>query len=280
MQSRFRRRFQRHTHSSHPLSKRSSSKWLLSAAAIQAIAFSAATAHAQTWISPSSGLWTNPLNWTTLPVSGTSTILTFAPSGTQSYVATDDFAGPFVLNQLVWRNVQRQHHRRGRVPLELPYRRRAPMIVMNAPGPVFIDGRINLTTDMQINAASSTGTLTLSGAITGSGNVAISDPTRTVVLNGASNFTGGVGASASIELGHQDALGSGTFTASGATLSTSINVVPSGTPPQRPIFSNPVTTTAQGLILGGKNGFTLSGPISGSGSVALRRTTLSTPPGR
>src|SRR4051812_47760567 len=57
-------------------------------------------AHAQIWISPTDASWSDAARWSALPVPGASTALIFSPTGTQTYVATDDFGAPFTVGTL------------------------------------------------------------------------------------------------------------------------------------------------------------------------------------
>src|SRR5688500_11270990 len=62
--------------------------------------FLPSSASAQTWVSGTSGVWSDPANWSAPPVTSPTTVLFFPASGTQTYVATDDFDGPFTLRGL------------------------------------------------------------------------------------------------------------------------------------------------------------------------------------
>src|SRR5690242_2414443 len=76
---------------------RSSRRFFVLASAISLVPLAA---HGQTWISPVDGSWSDASRWSALPVSSATTSLLFAPTGSQTYTATDDFAGPFLVNSL------------------------------------------------------------------------------------------------------------------------------------------------------------------------------------
>src|SRR5689334_2292035 len=75
---------------------RSSRRFILASA----ISLVPLAAQGQTWISAVDGSWSDLSRWSTAPASSATTALTFAPTGSQTYTATDDFAGPFLLNAL------------------------------------------------------------------------------------------------------------------------------------------------------------------------------------
>ncbi len=230
---------------------------------------------AQTWTAATDGVWSNPLNWSTPPLASASTVLTFAPAPAQTYVSTDDMPGPFALNGLVLAGTST-----GSITLAtgslsaLRFDGAAGLIQMSQPGPIYLTGRVKRTGDLTLSLGPGSGTLTVAAALSGGGNLSISNSSSSAVILAAANSYVGTTSllSGRLELGHQDSIGGGTLTASGGLLATTIDVVPSGSPPHRPIFTNPISSAGVGFSIGGDLGFTLSGPISGAAGVTLTPT--------
>ena len=65
-------------------------------------------------------------------------------------------------------------------------------------------------------------------------------------------------------------LGAATLNVNGGLLATSLDVTPSGSPPHRPVFTNPIS--GGNLNFGGTYGFTLAGPINLTGGLTFTPT--------
>lgn len=230
-------------------------------------------ASGQTWISPTSGVWSNPANWTAPVVSGATTDLVFPSSGVQTYVATNDFPGPFVVHSMSFTGTSS-----GSVAVatgSLSTWRSggaSPLISNTSVGPVFLSGRASLGTTTTLSAGTATlSDTTVDATLLGSGALVVNNSAMGVVgLLSGNVFTGGVTHnSGRLELGAQTSLGSGVLNATGGVLTSALAIAPSGNPPFRPIFANSIVTTGAGLSLGGLNAYSLSGNISGTGGVAL-----------
>ncbi|QQE10730.1 autotransporter domain-containing protein [Planctomycetota bacterium] len=110
--------------------------------------------------------------------------------------------------------------------------------------------------------------ITLSGVISGSGDITRS-ASGTLTLTGANTFTGGIdNAQGTIIAGNNNALGTGTLTASGdTTLQSSTDSIS---------LSNAMSIDAgQDLTIGGTNDIALTGIISGAGNFAITKSDLS-----
>jgi autotransporter-associated beta strand protein len=236
-------------------------------------------AHAQTWLSNVDGSWSDATRWTVLPVSGPGTALTFSPIATQTYTAVDDFAGPFLLNSIVFAGTSSGSVTIGAGSLSsLVFTGASPSIANSSPSQVTILTPIvapvsGLTINLTSPNASPT---TLGGVISGSGAFNISSTgSGSVQLQARNTFSGGVNlTNAQVDLATQTSLGSGTLSVSNGTISTPLFVAPSGYGPTLPIFSNNISIAAGGLNLGGNFGFSLGGNISGSGGITLNPNNL------
>jgi autotransporter-associated beta strand protein len=231
-------------------------------------------ASAQTWISPASGTWSNPANWTTLPVSGGNTAITFAPGAGQNFAATDDIPGPFVMSGLFLNGASTGSITVGSGSLS-SFRMTglSSSINFNMPGAVSLAGRIQLNNQLTLNAGAGAGTLVIDAPLSGAGMLISSFSQNPIVLNGAGSFSNGISMSAGrLELGREDALGSATFTMFGGLLAYANYVAPSGSPPNRPVIANPIVSSGQGLNFGGNYGFTLSGTLSNASFVTFTPT--------
>jgi autotransporter-associated beta strand protein len=242
------------------------------AAAVPLAAWSSA-AHAQTWVSPIDGLWSNPANWSAPPVSGSTTDLIFPSADPQSYIATNDFPGPFVLRNLSFTGTST-----GSVSVStgslstLQFAGLFPNITSSATGPVFLNGRASLGTFTNVNA-SGPGALTINASLLGPRGLTIANSGALPVTLASGNTISGVTLnSGRLNLGAQTSLGSGTFTAFGGTLETSLAPALPGNPPLRPTFVNPIFMSSGGVTIGGENGYALSGNIQGSVALTFSPT--------
>src|SRR5262245_45239168 len=105
----------------------------------------------QTWASTVNGFWSDPLNWTSLPISGTTTAIRYQPTLTQSFVSTDDIPGPFVLNSLTLAGSSTGSLTVATGSLStLRFDGTSPTILVSQPGATAITGRIRRATDTTI----------------------------------------------------------------------------------------------------------------------------------
>ena len=230
-------------------------------------------AAAQTWVSPTSGLWSNPANWSVPPVSGPTTDLVFPSSGTQSYVATDDFPGPFVLRGMTFNGTSTGSITVNTGSLSwLRHTGSGTLVENRGIGPVLLNGRAYLDSSAGLlSSAGTTNATTVGATLMGTGSLNVFNPNAApVTLASGNTFSGGVTINnGRLYVGAQTSLGSGALTAFGGVLGSTMTVAPSGNPPFHPIIANNVNTVGQGLVIGGENGFTLGGNISGDGGVTL-----------
>ncbi len=230
-------------------------------------------AAAQTWVSPASGVWSDPLNWSAPPVSGATTDLWFPSSGAQSYVATDDFPGPFMLRGMIFNGTST-----GPISVNtgsLSWLRHAgggTLIDNRGVGPVLLNGRVQLDASATVflNPFSTSAT-NVNATLRGAGSlVVINQGMQPVTLGSGNTFTGGaLITNGRVDLGAQTSLGPGLLTVNGGGLGSAMAVTPSGNPPFHPVFANNIALDGPGLLIGGANGYTLSGNITGTGGLTL-----------
>src|SRR5262249_17424330 len=144
-------------------------------------------ADAQNWISSTGGSWSDPLNWDVPPVPGSTTVINFAPTGTQSFTATNDFPGPFVLNSLTagGQSTGSITIAAGSVSM-FNFTGSTPTIQSTSPGNVIINGLASFSSGLNISNSPSSGSILINAPLLGSGHVAIfgSSP-NPIVLGGA-----------------------------------------------------------------------------------------------
>ncbi len=228
---------------------------------------------AQTWLPGADGVWSNALNWSGPLVSSGTTDLVFPASGTQTYVATNDLVGPFLVHGMSFTGSST-----GAITVEsgslstIHFAGASPFINNTAFGPVFLSGRASFRSNTSINVGDTAPSpTTLAATLLGGGALIINNAGGSpVVLASGNTFGGGVTLNAGrLELGTQSSLGPSSMSANGGVLSTSLAVTPTGNPPLRPIFANAIISSGAGLTIGGVNGYSLSGSIVGTGGVTL-----------
>src|SRR5687768_7731653 len=233
---------------------------------------------AQTWVSGTSGVWSDPANWSAPPVSSPTTVLFFPASGTQTYIATDDFDGPFTLRGLNFTGSSS-----GSVTVNtgslswLRFAGASPFAHSSAGAPSVLGGRVTLDTNTGFTSTMpGTNDFTIGASVHGPGgvNVAVTGGgAGAVALAGANRYIGGTTLnSGRLVLGTQTSLGRGSLTVVGGTVESSMAVAPSGLRPFEPVIANPISSLGGGLTIGGQNGFTLAGPISGTWGLTLTPT--------
>ena len=236
-------------------------------------------AKAQIWISGVDGSWTDATRWSSPPASSPATSLLFSPTGAQSYVATDDFAGRFLLNAITFSGSSTGSVTLGAGSLSsLLFSGVSPTIANSDPSQVTILGRLLVpSAGLTLNLTPPNNAVTTIGAtIAGSGSLTInSTGTGSVQLSARNTFGGNVVLNnAQLDLATQTSLGTGTLIVSGGTISTPLFVALSGYGPALPNFANAVSIGAGGLKLGGNFGFSLGGNISGPGGITLNPANL------
>jgi fibronectin-binding autotransporter adhesin len=181
------------------------------------------------WGGSLGGNWSTPGNWTPAgpPTSGVNTALSFGATG--NAVMTDDLAGTFSLNSLTF-SAAAPAYTLGGNPLAFQTNsgNAFPTITQNSSNAVTINN--NMSVAGLVVQGSGTGTVTLNGAISGSGFLAVQPAAATVVvLGGGSNTYTGTGYSVAtavyggtLQLGNGNAIPTGTnvLVATGATFNT------------------------------------------------------------
>lgn len=128
-------------------------------------------AFAQTWISSTSGNWSQATNWSEgVPASNPGTVLGFVGSGSSSYLATNDIADPFSLRAILF-----QHTGTGSIALggqALQFNSAVPAQIQQnvgsgSSGAAVVNNAISITSDWLSIQGDGGGDLTLAGQISG-----------------------------------------------------------------------------------------------------------------
>src|SRR5262245_37668576 len=221
---------------------RNSRRWRLLASEIALTPFAS---EAQTWISAVSGSWSEPARWTAMPVPAPSTVLFFSPTGAQTYTATDDVGGPFLLNAINFGGTSSGSITIAAGSLSmLRFAGAVPAINNISTSQITLGGRLSIPAGgMAINLTPGNNNVsTVAAVIGGAGNLSITNTgVGSVQLQARNTFTGNLSlTNTGVELGTQTSLGSGSVTFNGGTISTSLFVAPFGYGPVLPSFSNPI----------------------------------------
>jgi autotransporter-associated beta strand protein len=228
-----------------------------------------ATGQSYTWAGSLDGNWSTPGNWSPAapPTSSVNTALTFGATGNPTM--TNDLAGTFSLNSLTF-TAAAPAYTLGGNPLAFQLSSFLPAINQNSSSAVTINN--NISTPGFSVQGTGTGTVTLNGAISGSGYVLVNlSAAGTVVLGGGSNTYTGTGFTyatnvlgGTLQLGNGNAIPTGThvYVTSGATFNTGG-------------LSNSAATAIGTLYVGGfgSQGGTFRVP-SGSGDYYLNKLSM------
>lgn len=172
------------------------------------------------WTNASGGNWSQASNWTTAPASAVSTILSFNTAGT--YTASDDIAGGFMVNQLLFGGASATLAGNG---LTLTANGSVPaQINQNSSMAVSVSMPISLATTAEVGG-SGAGVFTFTGNFAGAGGLTKTNA-GVVRLSGASSIINGL---ATVNSGSL-VLDGGSLTSGGMTVEGgNINVTGSGT---------------------------------------------------
>lgn len=123
-----------------------------------------------TWNGTASDLWSNAANWTGgAPASAAATVLQFNASGSTTYTATNDIANPFLLNGLLLNSSSTNPIALSGSDLSFVTNGTAtPVLRQLGSGSVSINNNLVLTNSLTL-LGSGTGTVTLSGSLSGAG---------------------------------------------------------------------------------------------------------------
>lgn len=144
-----------------------------------------------TWTGATSGPWTTSASWSnnTAPVTGGSDNTTLRFLGSGGYIASNNLAGQFDLNVLEANSTAANsvignalRFKPGSPSLN------GPQLNQNGAGPFTVANSLILDADLSLNASTS-GSVTLAGAISGIGGV-IKNGSHVVTLTGINSFTG------------------------------------------------------------------------------------------
>src|ERR1051325_9520002 len=184
------------------------------------------------WTNEVNGMWNAATNWSPgVPVSSTNTILQFNADATDSYRASNNFAGTFLLNCLIFNSSSTGMNVLNGGALQLTAGPPGgPQLLQNGSGAFQISNDLALAADTSIGGPGA-GDLTLGGAISGSGGLIKSGAFR-LIVTGSNGYTGATVVSNGVfEVRHSAALGdiaAGTTVASGAALELNNNVTIGG----------------------------------------------------
>src|SRR5204862_74323 len=200
----------------------------------------------QTWLSATSSTWSNPANWTSIPVSGAATSLMFPSTAAQTYTATNDLPGAFSLGSLTFNGSST-----GSVTVatgsfsSLRFANANSVLSNTGVGQAFLSGAVSIApaSTLTINVGSTTANSTTIAAAV-SGTLVIASPAS---LGGAPTINLNGGSLSRISFG-------------GGTSPTTINT--------------PMVVGATGGALGAYNTITqtqlnYAGNITGSGSLTI-----------
>jgi autotransporter-associated beta strand protein len=242
---------------------------------------SAGVANAQTWISPTSGNWSNPANWTPgVPTSGPTTSLVFTASGSSGYTASNDLGNPFQVNSLTFQNSSTGFlniNNPGSNQIQLTGA--TPTITLAGTGTAqIIPGSgssiaLNATSGMVTVTGGGTGNFTL-GALSGAGqalriNAAAPSANTQLIGTAGGTFDGGV-IFDSGNLQTSVNLGAGPVTVNGGTLSIIGNnfITNAFTLNSNLVFQSTTSTPTIAGVMSGPGGLRLQGQ-SGTGGLNL-----------
>ncbi|MCE9607968.1 MAG: autotransporter-associated beta strand repeat-containing protein [Planctomycetia bacterium] len=216
-------------------------------------------AQTSTWLKTTSGNWSLADNWSTLPIGGPTALLLFNGSGAQAYIATNDLADPFFMNQIVLNSTSS-----GTPTIagaQLRFVGSNAQIKQDGGGAFIFTAPIKFDLPLTL-AGSGAGYVTFNGALSGMGGI---------IKSGTSTFVFGSPAA--------DTLSSNTFVG-GLTIADGTirfdNTLDTGPTALR---SNRITFTsgAGSLRFGGPSATTPTelriGEISGAAGLVLARTT-------
>ncbi len=186
------------------------------------LVFTLTPANFWTWAtSPVSGLWSNASNWVpaTTPLSGLNTQLTFG--STSNATMTDDIAGAFMLNALIFNAGSPAYSLAASSGNSLNFVTNSsgvlPAITSASTNTIAISAPLTLTNNLTVTSKAN---VTLSGAISGAGSLTYNGPfSSTLALSTGNSYSGGTNVlSGTVSVPSDSALGTGNVT--GASLGT------------------------------------------------------------
>jgi len=180
------------------------------------LAFVATPSAAQTWTGVASGSWANAANWSPagIPLSRPDRQLTFGAAETTAM--TNDIAGPFAFNQLIFNAGDPAYTLTGNDLSALTNSGNVPAsIVTNSSNAVTVSNNIALTNPLAVSGTGA-GSISLNGVIAGSGGVTYSAPGTLTLGNAANTYSGGTNVlNGTVQVASDAALGTGNVTRAG-----------------------------------------------------------------
>jgi autotransporter-associated beta strand protein len=175
----------------------------------------------QTWIKDSAGTfqWSDAANWSPgLPISGSSTTLAFG--GSKAYVANNDLASPFHLNQLLLSNAGQSQIGGNPLQFDAGPGGTLPQVIHNGSNTFTINNPLVLNADTTFGGTSIGAALVLAGPISGTGAFVetgtlglsygkLGGPTPDATFSGGTRIVGGAALDLWGDAGSTPAFGAG-----------------------------------------------------------------------
>ncbi len=143
------------------------------------------------WTNTVSGVWSGAANWSNgVPISDINTALEFDASGTNRYAATNDFAGNFLLNQLLLNSGSTATQVLAGNGLTFSQTGAArPQLLQNNTGQFLVSNAVILGANTTFGGTGS-GDVRLAGAITGAGNLIMTGSNYRLILGASNSYNG------------------------------------------------------------------------------------------
>ena len=236
---------------------------------------------AQTWVG-SSGSWSDASKWLMAPPTPSpATVLMFPVTGAGSlaYTSTNDLPGAFTLDEIgVFGNASGSLTISAGAYSSLRFAGATPRINAFSGGNIRIDSRVsNAGTQLLIDLPMN-GTLALDRVLSSPTGMYVENIINSTLTLAARNRLGGdvvLADPLSLVLGNVDSLGLARLVAGGNS-ALSLGTATFATPPNDPPYLRNDIDLTGGLTFAGGRSFTLTGSLSGNGSVGVAPPTLST----
>ncbi len=216
------------------------------------------------WTNMAGGNWNVPANWTNgaSPPVGGSNNLQLQFTGTTGYIATNDFAGNFSLNQALLNANGAGTNRLAGNPLVFTNNGTSLSALTQSGSAAFaVANPLTLGATLSV-ALDSAASVSLNGGIAGSGGISVSGSGQ-LILSASNIFTGGINLGSGTVAFGTNSLGSGPLAAGGGTLrwlpGNALDIC----------AGRAVTLTGTVNFDPGGNTVPLSGGIGGSGGLTL-----------
>jgi fibronectin-binding autotransporter adhesin len=219
---------------------------------LAALLLAAPFAAGQTWTATSSGNWSTASNWNNgagpAPTSSSTTVLTFSPSGTTSYTATNNISNPFVLENLNLDSTSSATNTIAGSQLQFA---NLGGISVSGTGNWIVSNPILIAPGGTFNVSNvSVAGLTLSGVISGTGTFSTLSGQTVTLTNAGNTYSGGTSLVGSTLIISADG---------------NLGAVPGSATPGSILLNGGDLTASSSFTLNSNRGIAL-GPASGTGS--------------